>query len=89
MKAFGTVLKKIYFEDYRFSEDPDFSLVEVHTDSKLLDWFDKVFEHIREEANIPLSVVDHTMHKDDGLNFYIQYTGPLGGSGSNKMNESK
>ena len=27
----GTVLKKVYFEDYRFSEDLDFSLVQVNT----------------------------------------------------------
>lgn len=45
----GTVLKKVYFKDYRFSEDLDFSLLENCTpDNKLLNGFIQVFEYIRE-----------------------------------------
>ena len=56
----GTVLKKVYFEDYRFSEDLDFTLVNSETTNELIfDWFKEVFEFIKEEANIPLEIIDN------------------------------
>jgi predicted nucleotidyltransferase component of viral defense system len=81
----GTVLKKVYFEDYRFSEDLDFTLVESSiTKEQIFEWFREVFEYVKEEANIPLEIIDDNEHEDGGINFYIGYTGPLGGQGSNK-----
>lgn len=81
----GTVLKKIYFEDYRFSEDLDFTLIdESITNGQIFAWFGEIFEYIREEANIPLEIIDNNEHEDGGINFYIGYTGPLGGQGGNK-----
>ncbi len=81
----GTVLKKVYFEDYRFSEDLDFTLLdESLTDEQILTWFAEVFKRIREEANIPLEVIETNKHDDGGINFYISFVGPLGGQGSNK-----
>jgi len=81
----GTVLKKVYFEDYRFSEDLDFTLLDNGiSNDQIIEWFSKVFEHIRDEANIPLEIIDKNEHKDGGINFYISYVGSLGGSGANK-----
>lgn len=81
----GTVLKKVYFEDYRFSEDLDFTLLEDSiTNEQILEWFEEVFEYIKEEANIPLEIIDNNKHEDGGINFYISYVGPLGGLGANK-----
>lgn len=81
----GTVLKKIYFEDYRFSEDLDFTLIDTSlTNEQIFAWFGEVFQYVREEANIPLEIIDNNEHEDGGINFYISYTGPLGGMGSNK-----
>lgn len=97
----GTVLKKIYFEDYRFSEDLDFTLIKNASLPKKLEvsneqifaWFSETFEYIKEEANIPLEIIDNTEHEDarpndivgqGGINFYISYIGPLGGQGNNK-----
>lgn len=81
----GTVLKKIYFEDYRFSEDLDFTLIDVFvTNEQIFAWFNETFAYIKEEANIPLEIIDNNEHEDGGINFYISYTGPLGGQGSNK-----
>ena len=81
----GTVLKKVYFEDYRFSEDLDFTLLD---DSVSNEWifmhFNKAFAYIKEKANIPLVITHNTEHEDGGINFYINYTGPLGGLGANK-----
>jgi uncharacterized protein len=85
----GTVLKKIYFADYRFSEDLDFTLRsnEIST-AQIVQWFWSIFEYIREEANIPLELIQSDNnpgeHEDGGIHFYISYIGPLGGQGNNK-----
>jgi len=81
----GTVLKKIYFEDYRFSEDLDFTLLNNDiTNERIFEWFKETFEYILEEANIRLEIIDNNEHEDGGINFYISYVGPLGGQGNNK-----
>lgn len=81
----GTVLKKVFFEDYRFSEDLDFTLIDDQvSNDQIFEWFKQIFEYIREEANIPLNIIDNNVHVDGGINFYISYVGPLGGVGSNK-----
>lgn len=95
----GTVLKKIYFEDYRFSEDLDFTLInnarlpngQEISNEQIFEWFRETFDYIKEEANIPLEIIDNNEHEDarlpdgqGGINFYISYIGPLGGQGNNK-----
>lgn len=81
----GTVLKKVYFEDYRYSEDLDFTLLENSlTKEQIFEWFGEIFEYVKEETNIPLEIIDDNEHEDGGINFYISYTGPLGGQGGNK-----
>jgi uncharacterized protein len=81
----GTVLKKVYFENYRFSEDLDFTLLDNGiSNDQIVEWFAETFEYIRDEANIPLEVIDNNEHEDGGINFYISYVGPLGGLGANK-----
>ena len=81
----GTVLKKIYFENYRFSEDLDFTLLDNKiSNDQIVNWFKDTFEYVRDEANILLEIVDNNQHNDGGINFYISYVGPLGGLGSNK-----
>lgn len=88
----GTVLKKVYFEVYRFSEDLDFTLLNADastsstkaSNEQIFAWFREVFEFIKDEANIPLEIIDNNEHEDSGINFYISYIGPLGGQGNNK-----
>ncbi len=81
----GTVLKKIYFRDYRFSEDLDFTLLDSELNNEqIFEWFKESFEYVREEANIPLEIIDDNEHEDGGINFYISYVGPLGGQARNK-----
>jgi uncharacterized protein len=81
----GTVLKRIYFEDYRFSEDLDFTLLDnLIPNEQIFNWFTESFEFVKSEANIPLEIIDNNEHEDGGINFYISYIGPLGGQGSNK-----
>lgn len=80
----GTVLKRVYFEDYRFSEDLDFTLIENQSNNQLKIWFNEAFELIKDETNISLEIIDQNDHEDGGMNFYIQYIGPLGGFGAHK-----
>ncbi len=81
----GTVLKKFYFRDYRFSEDLDFTLLTPGgSNATIFQQFQEVFEFVREEANIPLEIIDDNEHEDGGINFYIGYIGPLGGQSRNK-----
>jgi len=81
----GTVLKKFYFEDYRFSEDLDFTITNSDIpNGQLFQWFEEVFEYVKDEASILLGIIDDNEHEDGGINFYISYVGPLGGLGSNK-----
>jgi len=81
----GTVLKKVYFEDYRFSEDLDFTLLNAEiSNEQIFAWFKEVFEFMKEEANIPFDIIDNNEHEDGGINFFISYIGPLGGQGNNK-----
>jgi predicted nucleotidyltransferase component of viral defense system len=86
----GTVLKKVYFKDYRFSEDLDFTLLNDEiSNHQIFDWFREVFEYVLEEANIPLEIFDenedaHLLEVQSGINFFIIYIGPLGGQGNNK-----
>jgi len=82
----GTLLKKVYFPDYRFSEDLDFTLLdEAISKATIFTWFEEMFKKVREESNIPLSIANDHDRQDGGFNFYIQFTGPLGGSNENKM----
>ena len=90
----GTVLKKVYFEDYRFSEDLDFTLLDNEiSNEQIFELFNEIFNLIKEEANIPLKKIDDDEadedkakedKEEDGLNFYIGYVGTLGGFGNNK-----
>jgi len=77
----GTVLKKIYFPEYRFSEDLDFTLLdEKITNEQLLHEFEKVYAFVKEEANITLQFGESNTHISGSLAFYINYIGPLQGS---------
>jgi len=81
----GTVLKKVYFPEYRFSEDLDFTFAGKDFDIETIKTaFNKLIEWVYEESRILLSVQNETQHGTGNYNFYLSYTGPLGGAGSNK-----
>ncbi len=78
-------MKKIYFDDYRFSEDLDFTLLNnALANEQIFSRFRETFDYVQEGANIPLEIIDTNQHEDGGINFYISYTGPLAGQGANK-----
>jgi predicted nucleotidyltransferase component of viral defense system len=77
----GTVLKKTYFPEYRFSEDLDFTLLgEKITNEGLLQEFEKIYAFVKEEANITLQFDEANTHISGSLAFYINYVGPLQGN---------
>ncbi len=80
----GTALKKFYFQDYRFSEDLDFTLIDSNIDSqKVIDHFTQTFLLVKQKANISLAIKNHELSKQGDLRFFIDYVGPLqGGIGS-------
>lgn len=81
----GTVLKKIYFEDYRYSEDLDFTLLDDNlSNEEIFGDFHKIFDWVKEEANIAFQLAEDSEHESGSINFYISYAGPLGGVGANK-----
>ncbi len=81
----GTVLKKVYFPDYRFSEDLDYTYRgrEINFDG-IKSAFRELIDWVYEESRIPLSFQNETKYDTGNYNFYLSYTGPLGGLGANK-----
>ena len=78
----GTAIKKCYIEDYRFSEDLDFTLLEdqlTHVDFKK--FLEEVFVWVKEEANITLQHSKDEIHPSSGSSlFYVDFIGPLAGN---------
>ncbi len=73
----GTALKKIYFHDYRYSEDLDFTLIDstIKLDA-VLALFERAFSVIKKESNIDLSF-EESEETDNTYNLLINYSGPL------------
>ena len=80
----GTVLKKVYFPDYRFSEDLDFTFIGDFNVETIKVSYSEMIRWVYEESRISLSLKDYTQRETGNFNFYISYTGPLGGAGANK-----
>ena len=79
----GTVLKKAYFEDYRFSEDLDFTLIdEIVSNEQIFTEFNNLFEFIKEESNIDMRIDQKkwTIHQSGSPQFYIDYIASLQGN---------
>jgi predicted nucleotidyltransferase component of viral defense system len=78
----GTALKKCYFEDYRHSEDLDFTLLDTtKTNEEIKSAFEYSFKFVKEEANISLSIAAFGEHETGNISFFINYSGALGGAG--------
>src|SRR4030042_2460306 len=84
----GTCIKKIHVEDYRYSEDMDFTINPAMeqdiSDAEIYSTFDEIFTEIKEVANINLTIPEDSkeIHESGGIKFFIEYLGPLGGKGN-------
>ena len=74
----GTALRRCWIEDYRFSEDLDFTLTAPLSFPQIRTGFQEVFRAVQGTFGIQLSVdrVDPERHQNS-YTFYIRYKGPL------------
>ncbi|TRX46321.1 nucleotidyl transferase AbiEii/AbiGii toxin family protein [Fulvivirga sp. M361] len=81
----GTCIKKIHIENYRYSEDMDFTLSEDSvSDTEIYAQFNSLFGILARETRMRLSINESSKdtHIASGsIKFYIDYVGPLGGNG--------
>ena len=78
----GTALRKIYFDYYRLSEDLDFTFNgDDYNPDEIKKNIEAIIEWIRSESRINLDI---QIENKTFNNFYLGYTGPLGGKGTNK-----
>jgi predicted nucleotidyltransferase component of viral defense system len=74
----GTALKRCYFADYRFSEDLDFTLLEVVPFEEIAHRLDAVYRTVRESSGITFAFDRQDRQKHlNSHTFYLKYTGPL------------
>ena len=74
----GTALKRCYFEDYRFSEDLDFTLTEPIAFEELAKRLESVYAAVYDASGIVFKFdrEDRQTH-ENSYTFYLKYVGPL------------
>ena len=74
----GTALKRCYFEDYRFSEDLDFTLTEPMTFEELVKRLESIYAAVYDASGIVFKFdrEDRQTH-ENSYTFYLKYEGPL------------
>lgn len=74
----GTALKKIYFEDYRFSEDLDFTLVKKTSWEEIRQGLDEISTDVQASSGVTIHFdrKDRDEHENCHT-FYLTYEGPL------------
>ena len=76
----GTALKKLYFKDYRYSEDLDFTVLEKTRREKLQVYLSGVFNDLEKEAALAFQRNEGTTEeRADSTTLYVQFAGPLQG----------
>ncbi len=76
----GTALRRCHYEDYRFSEDLDFSIKENITFKEIQIKFEEIFKYIENESNIKFSFGTIEEPTRNTYTFYLNYIGPLPGN---------
>ena len=74
----GTALKRIHFEDYRFSEDLDFTLLREISFEEIQKELEPLYAEVKRRSNITIrfSRQDSQTHQNSHT-FYFAYEGPL------------
>lgn len=74
----GTALKRCHFQDYRFSEDLDFSLLEELSFDVLKSELEVVYNEIKKASGIMFKFSREDFHShQNSYTFYLGYEGPL------------
>jgi predicted nucleotidyltransferase component of viral defense system len=82
----GTALKRCYFEDYRFSEDLDFTLLQPTPLEEILERLETLYANIHQASGIRFGFdrLDRHGHVNSHT-FYLNYSGPLPAPNSVKV----
>lgn len=77
----GTALKKFYFEEYRFSEDLDFTLLAETSWEDIEQSLTAAFDKVRTQSGVQIHLdhLDRHAHENSHT-FYLAYDGPLPGA---------
>ncbi len=74
----GTALKKIYFPEYRYSEDLDFTVVRAIEVAELLSTLDEAVARIAASEGFQFDLPEGRIERRDGsLTVYVDFVGPL------------
>ncbi|MGC2330597.1 MAG: nucleotidyl transferase AbiEii/AbiGii toxin family protein [Candidatus Acidiferrales bacterium] len=82
----GTALKRCYFDDYRFSEDLDFTLLRATPLEEILQHLEALFIEVQQASGIQFRFerMDRHGHVNSDT-FYLGYSGPLPAPNSVKV----
>lgn len=83
----GTALRKIYFPDWRYSEDLDFTISKKFNDNELREVIGKINEVLSESVGITLNI--KSIHSNpEYAQIKIQFLGPLNNKNTIKLDLS-
>ena len=72
-------MKKIWYQDYRYSEDLDFTFEGEWNETTLIAELNSMFEWVLDESNMSLSFIPDRS-SDHQFKFQFNFSGPLGGN---------
>lgn len=81
----GTALRRCYFENYRYSQDLDFTLLRPAPPNELSATLSSWFSWVRDGTGIVCGFARDPATEGQGFVAYISYTGPLRGGGTVKF----
>jgi hypothetical protein len=74
----GTALKKIYFPEYRYSEDLDFTLAEEIDSDELIDKFENMLKKLAKDQAFEFALSrERIERRDNSITLFVNYRGPL------------
>ena len=74
----GTALKKIYFHNYRFSEDLDFTVLEKVESNDLISGLERVIFDLSKSQGFQFAIPPEKIERrNDSITAYISFVGPL------------
>ena len=74
----GTALRRCWFENYRFSEDLDFTLIRPITLEKILAGLNEIFATVETACGLQIAFDREDRHgHQNSHTFYLRYQGPL------------
>jgi predicted nucleotidyltransferase component of viral defense system len=73
----GTALKKVYYADYRFSEDLDFTVLDDLLHDDLVRGFGSIYPWLARQASITVELRSAERSALDSTTMLVNYVGPL------------